>query len=393
MASLYKSVQNTRRIAIGILIFFVLVMVWNVLQSFQRSQNNLVDNETSRAYMTANRIFGEIEFPEIPSIQYNQDATFRIESAHQTFPDVSYVYKIEEPRQKLLSFENALRTVGVLGFNNQEQNEVETNLFRWLKDNNSKILEYEQRLQKWQMDTLYLENEAAIQRKVLNPDLNRYINQTGSLLSRLGFDSGLGLNNGIVEARYTRIGLDGVFVDVTSVDSAEYVLLNVYRNLSQADLKDATDLPRNIDRNQLPEATSGKVYNDDPRFGQVKLMVSNSVTDLQNDIFEIDYTDFEYNPNAGAYILVTPEEAWDLVQTGKGYLTLMQAQGSNFFNKPDSVDVRTFVADARLTELAFYEPNEWKGYAYPIYVFTGRADLKDGRQARFVFYVDAIKRL
>ncbi len=56
------------------------------------------------------------------------------------------------------------------------------------------------------------------------------------------------------------------------------------------------------------------------------------------------------------------------------------------------LEVSRFRATATETELAYFEPNIWEGYVYPIYIFRGKAELVSGKTADFVFYVDAIRR-
>ncbi len=390
--SLYKSANNSRKIILGILVFFVVVFIWNII-SFNNQRQVTLDNEANRFYMKAARELQDVPEPEIPGINYNSSVRFALESVHSSaFPDVSYVYAIDEPRETFLSFENAQETIGKLGFISTDFQEVDENNFRWFKDNSTKSVEYNKRLQRWRMDTLFYDNQAAISRKTLYPDLQQYIKGIGSILSSLTFDS-IGIDGGQVVAKYAELGLDGIFIDNNNVNEAEYVFLNVFRILPQADLKPTAELPKVVDKTLIPKATTGKVYSNDPRYGQISMIVSNQMRDIKNDIFRINYTDYEYSTKKGGYLVIAPDEAWSNVQKGQGSLVYFQKQGDNYFGNPiDVTDVSRFVADARRTELAFWEPNEWTGFVYPIYVFNGRAELEDGRQGSFTIFIDAIKR-
>jgi hypothetical protein len=396
MASLYKSVEQTRKIVIIILIVVGLILLWNIYRGITAEEDIILPGEAGRFYMQTNPIFGEVPQPTIPGIEYNQDAEFVLESIHsQGFPDVSYVYSVTQPREGLLSRSNAESTAQALGFEPRGYTSQGSTL-TWISADGTKTLSYNLQSRTWDLMTRYSDNEAALQRKNMLTgnsveDVERQYSQTiTSLLRALGFNS-YGLTTPLISSKLIQQGIDGIFINVQSTAEAQYARSQVQKKLPLADLKPTAERPEGE-----PPVVPGPatVYSDDPRDGQINFIVSNQVRDYARDIFEMEFTDFEYDTRSiGAYSIVTPDEAWNNVQRGNGSLVFIFRQSSNYFADYSSIEVRRFRADARLTELAFYEPNEWSGFTTPIYVFRGIAELASGERAEFIFFTDAIKRL
>jgi len=391
MASLYQSTSQARKILIGVLLVFALITLYSLYTNFFSNDNELAGNQRARFFMESNRRFEDIEEAQIPALEVDRNAEYSLESVHSTFPDIAYVYAVEQPRESLLSFENALEVVDTLGFEPEDYEELSENDFKWSLANGTKELLYNKNDLTWDLDTEFYENPSALARKNLAENIETYINIGNRLINRLGFTQSFGFENAFIEAKFAELGLDGIFVETTTQSQADYVFIEFFRSLPLADL--AERLPDVEDDSQIPEPVVGKVYSNDPRYGQVSTIASNRLEDFSTDLYQLDFQDFNYETIPGAYFIVTPDEAWTSVSQGGGSLTLLLAQGSNYFGPMTESNVRRFIANANETEIAYYEPNEWSGFVYPIYVFRGRAELEDGRQARFIIYIDAIKRL
>ncbi|MCA9386875.1 hypothetical protein KC669_02455 [Candidatus Dojkabacteria bacterium] len=396
MASLYQNTQRTRKILVGILAFIVLILLINLYQNVTAEEPIGVIPNSQRFYVNPNRIYGEIPSPNIPGIEYNLDATFSLDGIHlKQYPDVAYVYQIEQPRERLLSISEAVSTANSLGFIGTNYRKSGT-ILTWQSSDGTKTLTYDLTERKWKLDTRFLDNDAALSRKDLFDAGNlielqlQYEKLGARIINGFGL-TGLGLDNVFTKAVIAQKGIDGFLAEVDNLVNAEYVHMSLNRNLPISDLKPRSEQPEGTP----PEApATAKVYSNDPRDGQITLLVSNQLKNFVNDVFEFTFTDFEYNElDKGVYSIITPEEAWNNVQNGKGALTFIEKQDSNYFAEYSSVNVRRFNANPTQTELALYESNEWFGYAIPIYVFKGIAELEDGQLANFIFYADAIKRV
>ncbi|MDQ7021448.1 MAG: hypothetical protein Q9M91_06510 [Candidatus Dojkabacteria bacterium] len=241
------------------------------------------------------------------------------------------------------------------------------------------------------MTTDWYENAAALGLKSISSDITYYASEAKELLNSLGF-TGLGLSSGQAEIRYSVLGLDGIFFEAETVNEADFVFISIFRKLPQSIVRVREEIPEAY-RETVPENTVGKVYSTDPREGQVNLIVSNQLKNYPSDVFSIDFVDFDYSTPA-LYEVVTPDEALTNLQRGNGSLVYFQDSNTDYFaNLSTNVAVTEFRVDATRTELAYWEPEDWAGYTYPIYVFKGVARLENGGLANFTFFVDAIKRL
>lgn len=393
MASLYQTTNNVRKLVVVVLIVMVGIMLFNFFVDFSNEPLDVV-SENERFYMFADRKFGDITRPTIPTLEFDSDdnATFSLESVHGAYPDVAFVYKIEQPTDKLLNFSNAKITAQALGFDPEDFADLGGNNFSWSSDDGTRVLKYNKISQVWSLETDYFTNIAALSDKDLLGDEEDYAREIYSLLDRLGFST-KGFPDGRAQVTFARLASDGIFSSVDRITQSNFIHVSVFRRLDLANLKDSSVRPEPPVGQDDPPEVDGLVYSDDPKDGQINFMVSNRLDNYTNDVFGMNFTNYEYATDAGSYLIITPEEAWSRVQRGEGSLTLLQPQGNNFFADFRPINVDRYIADARRTELAYWEPNEWTGYVYPIYIFKGRAELEDGRQASFMIYVEAIKRL
>ncbi len=393
MGSLYEATNKVRKFIVVFLLLILVFIGYDTFSGLAQGEPETALNEANRFYMSPDRALGDIPKPVIKGIEIDTDnsVSFSIESVHSNFTDAAYVYAIEKPRQKLNSFEDALESAEILGFVSDSFEEIGDNNVKWQADSNTKSLTYNKVLQTWQMTTAYFSNVNALAPKKMSEDINDYAGRIVNLVNRMGFTS-KGLTNGKAEIKFARIGVDGEFVDVDNSNEAEYVSIDLFRELPFSDLKPSAERPVLQTGQEEPEPVIANVYTSDSRFGQFHVIGSNQMQDFEKDVFELKFNNIDYG-NSGKYLIITPDEAWTKVQRGEGALVELMTQGENYFAERKSENVQRYIADARRTEIGYFEPETWDGFVYPIYIFHGRAELENGRQASFTFYVDAIKRL
>lgn len=392
MASLYQSAKRSRRIIFVLLIIALLVVVNDFVGSLRKSVV-LTQEEAGRFYMSANRNFGEIPIPNIVSIQRdtNDQHTYVVEGFFPEFPDVAYVYKIEEPKEKLLSFENAQKAVEVLGFNPIAYANTTTDNYLWEKDEAVSNIEFNKVTQKWELKTDFAVFQDIYPNLFANEDESSYLGTARTLFRNLGFDT-FGIDNGEILVTYTEFGNDGIFYEVAQDDS-RFVFIDVFRKVPFADLKETSELPTLQTGQVLPSSFEGLVHKTDPRKGSISIIATDDARDSANDILDLEFTNFEFSLETGSYLIITPQEAWTNIQLGQGSLVLIQRSDDTSLDTSDPLNVRRYVLDPAQIEVGYYEPDVWEGYVYPIYIMKGRAELEDGRLANFTFYVDATKRI
>ncbi|MEP7103424.1 MAG: hypothetical protein ABI721_01795 [Candidatus Dojkabacteria bacterium] len=392
MASLYVTSNNARKVVVVIIAVIVIILLGDTILRVSDAVRQQTTTDR-RFYVDPDRALGTIEAPKITGIQLdNTNVPIVQESVHPKFPDVSYVYKIEQPREKLNTFENATKTATALGFSAQGFKDQGNNDFIWSTTDLTRNVEFNKVNQVWSLDTVYENNTNAKKQKSMLQDINGYIGRVPSVLNSLLFSTAVGFQSPKIDARYLVRSGQGDITETQDYKQANYVELNVFRKIAQSDLKPSADQPKLLTGEIKPQATVGVVYKTDPRTGEFSSIVSNDASNLSRDMFQMDFVNFEYG-SKGSYFIVTPEEAFSRIQKGQGSLVALSAEGTDYFEPYVKLKVNRFIVDARKTELGFYEPETWTGFVYPIYILTGRAELEDGRLAKFTFYVDAVKRL
>lgn len=397
MATLYQFSNNARKGVILILVLVVAILLVDTYSKFQSSNGVIITNQT-RFYSKPDKALGEIPALVIKSIATDTSVkpTYSRQSVHSNnYPDVAYVYAIEKPREKLDSFENAQAIAQSLGFSPNSYTSKGNNTFEWSSSFGTKVLTYNKVSQVWSLKTAYADNIEAKKIKSISTDITSYQRNAISLVSELGFPI-QGISEDTIDARFSKLSFDGSFMALDKVEGSAvdtYVVINIKRYLRLADLLPESELQ--VLRQQkiaIPSARDAFVYQSDPRDGELRLVVSNNMQDYSKDVFEMSFINFVYTGSKGVYQLITPDEAWNNAQSGQGALVSLIPQGYNYFVDYPTAGISKFVADATKTELGYYEPEEWTGFVYPIYIFKGRAELSDGRQASFTYFVDALKR-
>jgi hypothetical protein len=397
MASLYQSSGNARKIILGLLVLAVLIIAWDTIN---RARNITPTTPTTpRFYMNPDEtVLGEAStLPEISidSITLQSGTTpsySRINAIPVNLPDVSYVYEIEQPRNKINTFEDAVSVGQILGFERSDLTSSESDiLMNWISDDETKSLSYDRSKYIWKLDTVYEDNLEARRNKSINSNTQTYGSRVKSLISRLGFNSD-GLSEGSANVRLAYLGPLGTFVQTEDPLEAEYVAIDVFRRLDFADVKPQSQQPE-LQRGQVrPENEDGLVYTDDPRVGQFSLIASNDLSNFSIDIFELNFTDFIFTGRKGKYFIISFEEAFTKMQRQEGSLVSLTTRDFNSFLPYPTNSVKKFTVDSSKTELGFYEPREWNGYITPIFIFYGTAEMTNGELANFIYFVDALKR-
>lgn len=392
MASLYASSNTARKVLIGFLVFAVVILFFDNFGAIRTGITGGSTNESRRFYMVANRIFGNLPEFEIPSISIGASITpeYVITSTFSTaFPDVSYVYQVLKPRENFQFLATFEETAAALGFEDDAA-VFGPNDYRWQSTDRTRTLRYNSISQVWSLETDLPSNPDAKVAKISSDNIQDYEGKLLNLLRRLNFDS-TGFQSPQYDIKFLDLNPEGEFITTSTLLDAEYAEGSVYRVLDQATLKPLADRPVLRTGQVAPQELKGKVYTSDSTKGSLKVLFSYTLNRPLTDVYEMSFTNFEYTLS-GAYQIITPDEGFSRIQSGEGALVSLTLPTDDFFGTIQERGVRRFQIDARRTELAFYEPQEWIGYTFPIYVYYGTAELSDGSLANAVFFMDAVKR-
>lgn len=393
--SLATTTSKARRVLFIILLAVIGIMVIDTAIKFLNSSSNPFVTKAS-FYVAADAKIGTVPVPNLTPavpivISDTVTPTFLIEGDFPTFPPTGRVYAINKPALKLTTVENAIATASTLGFNGNNYTEVDSDNLSWENSQHTRVLKFNKTTKSWSMVTQYFQDVQALKTKTVKAESD-YANIITNDLSSLGFSDST-LTSPVVITKFAKMNNNGLFSNPVNQSGADFVSINVFRTLQLTSIIAKSALPESLKNLTYPSDIIGRVYRSDPRYGSFSAIASNSAA-TQTDIFQFSFTAFEYS---GAYTvrnLVTPEEAWSNVSLGKGALVALQLQTADYYSDYlQNANVSKFALDAKSTTIAYYEPATWDGWAYPIYIFKGRAELSDGKTANFIFYVDALRRI
>lgn len=419
MATLYDSASTGRKLAVAFVIFAILVILWEAVSAlFVRTPGQ--QSIQFSYYLSADLALKNVPPVAIEPIPIDTSVrpVYSIERATGelafSFPDTAYVYKIEEPRERLTTVEDAVRTAARLGFESScisldeyfksdpalDRCTFEGDEYTWVRSQGTKTLKFNKSSQEWRLETDNFNNIDVKTVGSLNRDFSTYINIGATIARELGFSNSAGLNSPYVEYVPADLNTSGDFFKPERDSQARFMFIEVYRNLLLAQPKTKQELEKITSDKEIldniPNSLFGNVYSSDPRDGALSLIVGNNGTNLPRDVFSLSFTDFEYATRGvtrGVYPIVTQSEAWAKAQSGRGFLVYLVPENANPLGDYTNLKVTEFIADATKTTLGYYERESWNGFVSPIFVFRGRARLEDGRQANFTIFVDALKRL
>ncbi|MDQ7021449.1 MAG: hypothetical protein Q9M91_06515 [Candidatus Dojkabacteria bacterium] len=124
-------------------------MIFQTLSSYNEKALPVAEEKFSY-WVPADRLYGEISVPQIPSLQYNKSTPIIRQNFHLAFPDTAYVYAVEKPREKLDTFDNARDTISILGFSPDNFTElIPATEYLWGKDNSTKQITFNTSTRKW----------------------------------------------------------------------------------------------------------------------------------------------------------------------------------------------------------------------------------------------------
>ncbi len=419
MATLYDSAGTARKAVIGFIIFAILIMLWEGISGLFNRQPVSVTPQFSY-YKAADLALKNVPPVVIDPIKISDSVkpTYSIDRLSNqlvaTFPDTALVYKVEQPREKLTTIEDAVETAKKLGFISEciaEEQYFENDPaadrctykedeYTWVASEGTKTLKFNKTSQEWDLSTDWFNNVDVKTLGPLNTRLDDYINIGAGIINSLRFSNSSALESPYVEYVAADLNNAGAFFQPERTTQARFVFIEIYRKLLLAQPKERSEIQAITDDktilDNIPAPLYGNVYSEDPRSGQARIIAGNNASKLDKDIFSLKFTDLEYATRGvtkGFYPIIDLREAWNKAQSGKGFLVYLLPENGNPLETYQNLAVRSFIADATKTTLGYYERKEWNGFVSPIFIFKGRAVLEDGRQASFTIFVDALKRL
>lgn len=342
MSTLTETASLTRKVllygGIGFSIFFVLFLTVRAIASWWQVTH-------PPKPLPPNVRFGQIAVLKFPQTKTQPKLSYKLETIDGVLPklqDIAKVYSVPKPLRNLLSLSKSREFAARLGFKT-EPNEIIQNIYQWNEPQYPRVLKRDVVSGNFILTYDYVTDFSVFTEKKL-PTTKEAISETRSTLQGLGiYDSGF--SDGRVETSFWKFA-GGKLVPALSFSEANAVRSDFFLN----------------DIDGLPVLPSG--YKQAP----VYFILSGSQT-TEKRTLELHYTFWPIDKNDFAtYPLKTPQEAWDELQAGKGYVA--------------SLGGVTKQAVIRSITLAYFYLEDYQPYFQPIYVFEGDSD--------FAAYVPAI---
>jgi len=386
-ASLMQVTTTARRFVVGCLVFLLLAIVYQVVRDRIVSPGTLTPG-TSDPFLAANNLFGkDLPALSLESLSLAEGSTpeFGVENRFGEFPKNVNVYKVLKPRERFGTVETGEEVAGRLAFTGPFAKLSETEL-QWKSA--TRTLTFEKVLKRWKFETNYSSDAKAQATHKINPDKDAYESGAKTVLSSVGLRiEELERSNGEV---YFMNLENGQLKEVSSPSSADFAQVQLFWQRVVATPKDKIF----VAGTSVPNETApivGNVYRENPVLGSSTVILSDAGTSIDN-LYAFELTQWEIDPVSGVYAIITPEEAWDKVQKGEAFLRQLVRNGKSPLGLYEPLVVKRFVTSNEDVSIGYFESTNYSEYELPIYVFKGRAELADGGEAEFVFYVDALKR-
>lgn len=381
--SLADTVQGARKYIIAFVVFVVLVVViqqgLSIIGRSNARRTPVVLPNTGQVISAANA-------PDISSgaINLTNKPEYRVSTE---FTDIRVAevnaIRIAEPRVKLPSDDKAIEVAGRLGFEQQPVRSDEK--LTWQEG--SKSMEYWRILDRW----IYSDSSIKpTENTVFSGRPSSYIDQAESLFDRLGISSSY-LDFNTLEVDYL-VEKDGQFVSANSPRSTQFIKLRVYRKFNPV----PGGGQENNSTNELALRSIRESWFKAPL--EIVLTTNSSSRLDERLIKSLEYTNWEFVDDGSKVPVLSPAQAWEKIKTGSGALKELTEIGFNRYEQSriSSRNVQSFTADPKGVEIAYLEPESWRDYMLPVYVFRGRAravgtaSTSAQDNADFVYYVLAV---
>src|SRR5260221_5599417 len=211
MASLYETSANARKALLVVIILIVGIFGYDFISRFFAQQTGTPTSQFSY-YRDADLALQNVPKLNLTatSIDTKITPTYTLERGpFALLPSAAYVYKIEQPREKLDTVQNAVKTASSLGFTNtcvkksdyqgpdttEDRCIYDGNDYTWVGSLGSKTLKFNSSSQIWSLDTLFFNNIDYKRLGALSANIDSLTTSAGVLINQLGFADGSGLSN------------------------------------------------------------------------------------------------------------------------------------------------------------------------------------------------------
>lgn len=344
MSNLTKTAYYTRK---GISLGIVGLISFFVLKALLGVGINLWKSAHPAPTPAPNVLFGKLPKLKFPQSKYSYPKDFTLETVGGELPQASSsakVYQIPKKLPSLLASRHAQEFAARLGFIGEPVSKTATTYTYESAENPLKTLTLDILAHNFSLKYDFLKDrDLFTEKEIPSPpeaeiEADRFLGSTGNFPSDL--------KKGEKKVSFLRF-TGQELLPTTSLSKAQAVRVDFLRG----GVNDYPLLPPEFEKSSVFIIFSGSKRNE------------KRVLEVNFDYFEVDYG------TSGTYPIKNPEEAWEDLKTGKGFIAHWQEKDGR--------------ATIRKVYLAYYDPPQYQPFLEPMFVFEGDKD--------FVAYAPAIK--
>jgi hypothetical protein len=406
----------TRRFGViagsGLVIFVIVVLAVTVQPKQnmppQYLQANFACTETREEFLP-----NQLNIPSL-SLASGSEAIFDIQTDSgkiDSLPQIINVYKFDNPQQSLSAQAEAKVLAKRMGFDPDTIIRKGTEQYIWVDKVFDRTLEVQTKNLNFKLQT--------------NSSYIRDVSETGSLPSEqeaksmaVNYLRGLNLLEedyaaGTHTTSLVSINPDGTFSEVSSMDQAELIKVDIQRSKSMitipTNIVGAEEMV-NMLKTKLPEPTKvSTLINDeridvytfntpvtfeDPNKANISVYIGVEDKEKRTDggnanVYNVEYTNWPIEPEScGTYELISPAIAIEKIQSGQGSLVYLNELGGDDLQNyiPKKVKKLTIL----YVNITYLETTDEQEFLQPVYVISGEAILDNDVKANFDYYYPAI---
>lgn len=322
--------------------------------------------------------FGPLPQLKMTQIQINGDPTYSLDTETGRLPkfaDRAMVFPLIKPQSNLLSEQKIRQLAADLGFNGTAT-KLTTSQFRWVDGTNSRTFVADAISKNFKLETPPFRISSVISQapSITTGDATDSVQRF--LTSKLLL-SNKDLENLTYNTIPSQITLGEIRQDRSVTNNAKLMKVDA-----------VIEIPTRSSSSR--EATVNyKILGPNPKDS----LISFSVTNSNNDIFQFPLIDFNYwepSYQEGSQYYISPiNEVWNAVQNGNGIVSYAKTDNQDYYIETESLNLQS--VEIRDVSLAYYMQPEYTPYLQPIYVFEGRLTTTNNEQGDIVIYFPAVR--
>jgi uncharacterized protein Smg (DUF494 family) len=416
MSNLTQTVNFTRKIIIGFIVFSLVVIIFQVVREGLSNGTGGLGGGATSSYLPANKQNSEyVRFPFESLTLSNFDAPEFVKVGDfKEFPSSVNVYSLAEKQVTLSPLQQARDQAEILELDANFIT-IDANTYRWIDPEGLLTMEFKTVERELNITSDLF--KATSNSFVYDPekfDENNLLNSVIQILEELGIATEE-MENADFRVDYLRANQDGT-TEVVEPSLAQLVRISVFEKIESATLV-------NQNRGLVPSGQivaqniESEIMRPDIINGAVTVILNGEASNVENLVYlhsiPFDFIIDEDQPQLttgslrdidfykkDVFKTLEIEAAFDRVEAGAegSNLAYLVRQGDSPLNPYSPLAVRKFSIDAAATKVIYIEPEEWgfidssglQRQLFPYYWFEGIALLEDGTQADFAFIVDVV---